>query len=309
MNNVIFENEDDNFKTDHYNQDTRTEENQIQSNSNGSSKIGSDDELDKNKSENPDKTQPFWEDVSPPWIDDKDEDSEEEIDDQAQSRRENKSIEDLIPEEVDKLVEESDFDYSPLSDEDTQYLLMKEIELNRLQTSFATDIGKLLYDVQERLKEYPKLFPKWYRSKGLTKSNVYRYIARYKLIQEQPTEEMQDRIENMQLSLAYKLTEENAPEELKSKIMNLEITTNAEMEGWIENNTDPSNEKEDSQDSIRITTQEIEKKVPYLILLLEKKYQKEAEQIVYRILSTLFPKLENHFNRLEQESQKKESSL
>lgn len=238
------------------------------------------------------------EDVPPPW-DEQDNDSEqfnEEVPDKSDS------TEEYTPSEVRQLIQSSDFDYEHLTYEDQVFLLEKEKELKNTVSTFATDMGRLLFEVQQRLKPYDGMFAEWYKLKGLSKSTVYRYISRYELIQNQPNEQMRQLLENMQLSLAFKLAEEGIPEELEEKILNLEITSNSEMQEWQERHNKKDNHRDTNfPDYVRTTRQHLENIVPELMQILGQFYQSsKPEDAVYRILEAIFPELESYFSALKE---------
>lgn len=127
--------------------------------------------------------------------------------------------------ELNKL---SKFDYSQLDIDTKEYLEEKEHNLRNIAAKAATDVGRELYQAQQKLagnNQYNGMFQKWYESLGFKKNKVYNLIDRYRLVVGNSNNQ---NLENLPDSLLYEAGKENAPQELVQKVLDGDITSHKE---------------------------------------------------------------------------------
>lgn len=120
----------------------------------------------------------------------------------------------------------SNFDYSKLDSNISNYLQAKELRMKNLASNFYTEIGKELKEAQENLSNhsYKGCFEEWYSSLGFKTTMVYNLINRFNLISSSNFEE-QNLLEELPLSLSYEISKPSAPKELVDSVLNGDITT------------------------------------------------------------------------------------
>ena len=122
------------------------------------------------------------------------------------------------------IIENADFDYSELNTKTSSYLKAKELEIKGVLSKAYTDLGRILFEAQEKLagnNQHDGLFYKWFTSLGFKKDKVYRLISRYKLLVEFC--DKQSIIENLPITLAYEISKDSCPEELRARVLDGEI--------------------------------------------------------------------------------------
>ena len=123
-------------------------------------------------------------------------------------------------------IQEVKFDYKQLDEETASFLEQKENNMREIVGKAYTNLGKELYEAQEKLanhNKYEGIFHKWFTSIGFKKDRVYDLINRHKLLV--GNSDKMDLIEELPLSLSYEIAKPSANEALKEKVLEGEIKT------------------------------------------------------------------------------------
>ena len=132
-------------------------------------------------------------------------------------------------------IQENDFNYNLVDDKTAKELKQLDREWDKNISDFFFDAGKMLKQGQEILagnNQYDGFFQKWYESKGLNKSKVYRLMNYYDLVVSQW--EDRERIKELPKKLAYKIAQKSVDSELKEKVLSGEIDTYQEYKEALE---------------------------------------------------------------------------
>lgn len=125
----------------------------------------------------------------------------------------------------DEVLAKYNFDYE-IDTETQEYLKDVTYKIHILSNNFYTEIGKMLYEANEKLSNNKSgIFIKWADSLGIKKDNAYRYITRYKYIVANRDNINVEQFESLPFSLSVEVAKETVPNEVKEKVINGEIKT------------------------------------------------------------------------------------
>src|SRR5690625_606423 len=124
------------------------------------------------------------------------------------------------------------FKYEQLDESTADFLRQKESNMRQIVGKAYTELGKELYEAQQRLANNRNgVFDKWCEYLGFKKRTVHNLIDRYKLIvQNLHDNSAADLIEELPVSLTYEIAKpsaESTPEkaQAKSEVLAGDITT------------------------------------------------------------------------------------
>jgi len=163
------------------------------------------------------------------------------------------------------ILENEDFEYNIVDENVAKYLQNKEIEIKNIFAHAYTDLGRILFEAQEKLSgsnQYDGVFYKWFSSLGFKKDKVYSLISRYKLLI--GNSDKQNLIEKLPLSLSYEISKESCPLELKELVLTGKIKSLKEFKEEklnLENNDKLENAE------IIISEADLEKEISNLELI------------------------------------------
>jgi len=115
------------------------------------------------------------------------------------------------------------FKYEQLDESTADFLRQKESNMRQIVGKAYTELGKELYEAQQRLashNKYEGVFVKWCGYLGFTMKQVYRLIDRYNLLTNCQNSEQKEFLEDLPVSLAYEISgksSESTPEKAQAK--------------------------------------------------------------------------------------------
>lgn len=129
-------------------------------------------------------------------------------------------------ENLQKVVVESNFDYSDILDDDRIFLIKQEEELrvNKMRwENSSLEIGRILTDVKETIKNYSgdNRFMSYYSNLGFNKDFVSFYMKAYKLYNEHNQNFI---VNNMSRRTIEYLSSKKVPEELVDEVFEKNIS-------------------------------------------------------------------------------------
>src|SRR5690625_7413325 len=101
------------------------------------------------------------------------------------------------------------FKYEQLDESTADFLRQKESNMRQIVGKAYTELGKELYEAQQRLashNKYEGVFVKWCGYLGFTMKQVYRLIDRYNLLTNCQNSEQKEFLEDLPVSLAYEIS-------------------------------------------------------------------------------------------------------
>lgn len=139
----------------------------------------------------------------------------------------NKNEGSIINQKKDKeiILKNYNFDYD-IDEETREFLKETTFKLHNVTHKFYTDIGKMLFEAQEKLANNKNgVFTMWCENIGIKKNNAYRYINRYKYIVAIRNDMIVEKVEALPFSLSTEIAKESCPETVRKKVINGEIST------------------------------------------------------------------------------------
>src|SRR5690554_60373 len=115
------------------------------------------------------------------------------------------------------------FKYEQLDESTADFLRQKELNMRQIVGKAYTELGRELYEAQQRLashNKYEGVFVKWCGYLGFTMKQVYRLIDRYNLLTNCQNSEQKEFLEDLPVSLAYEISgksSESTPEKAQAK--------------------------------------------------------------------------------------------
>src|SRR5690625_3822731 len=125
------------------------------------------------------------------------------------------------------------FKYEQLDESTADFLRQKESNMQQIVGKAYTELGKELYEAQQRLashNKYEGVFEKWYTYLGWKKVTVYNLINRFELVQNLNNIDDVERIEELPVSLTYEISGKSsestpAKSQAKSEVLAGDIAT------------------------------------------------------------------------------------
>src|SRR5690625_909469 len=104
------------------------------------------------------------------------------------------------------------FKYEQLDDSTENFISKKESNMRQIVGKAYTELGKELYEAQQRLSNHRNgVFEEWYTAMGFKKQSVYNYINRYKfIVQQLDNNEDIESFEELPAPLQYAVSNQNA---------------------------------------------------------------------------------------------------
>jgi len=198
------------------------------------------------------------------------------------------------------ILENEDFEYNIVDENVAKYLQNKEIEIKNIFAHAYTDLGRILFEAQEKLSgsnQYDGVFYKWFSSLGFKKDKVYSLISRYKLLI--GNSDKQNLIEKLPLSLSYEISKESCPLELKELVLTGKIKSLKEFKEEklnLENNDKLENAE------IIISEADLEKEISNLELIYSnfaKNYKIKINKLDEKKKNELYKEIKNIEKKVE----------
>ena len=185
------------------------------------------------------------------------------------------------------------YDFSSLSDADSgdlEFLKYQSLKIHTLAVDNVEFLGKIFYETQQRLSdEKYGLFFKWFTLVGFTKTTVYRYIARYKLVYDSP-EHLRILIRKLPVSLSVEIANCGNFDELLVLFSEGKLKNKADLQKYISASKNPV--KEIEMDPVIVSDGEFFlEKLKHISSILESKKPKMNKREI--------EKIENHLSKIE----------
>lgn len=115
------------------------------------------------------------------------------------------------------------FKYEQLDESTADFLRQKELNMRQIVGKAYTELGKELYEAQQRLashNKYEGVFEKWYTSLGFSKRTVYDYIGYYNVVRQAHEIGAEVDLDALPKKLVYAIgaqSSESTPEKAQAK--------------------------------------------------------------------------------------------
>lgn len=177
------------------------------------------------------------------------------------------------------------FKYEQLDENTADFLRTKESNMRQIVGKAYTELGKELYEAQQRLagSRYDGVFVNWLKHIGMNPQQAYRLIRRYTALTNCENGDQRDLLEDMPVSLAYEVTGPSAEStpakaQAKSEVLAGEIESLKEYRERIaelERKAEAAEERANTEQQVR---ERLEEQVDELSER-EQQAQQEAQEI------------------------------